>query len=436
MPIMPPAPGVDRVPAPLSPPVPVPSDRPLPPASQPRVPAAPLTAASRRPSAALQRRAIVVGVVLLIVAGAVFALRPKPVDIETARATVGTMRVTVDADALTRVRTHFTVAAPVTGLVQRIALREGDRVSAGQAVAVIATPPAHPTERRAAEARLDAADAGRLQASARLAEASATLAQAERDAVRARRLAEAGAVPDRDVETAAVVVASHRADLSAARAQLRVAAAELAQARTALDAAAGAGGTTTVRAPGAGRVLRIPERSARVVAAGAPLLEIGDPASLEVAADVLSSDAAAIQPGQEVLFRGWGGAPLRGVVRLVEPSARTRVSALGVEEQRLTVVIDLVAAPPALGDGYRLDASAIVWEGRGVLVIPASALLRAGERWELYRVRNGRASRQAVRIGHVGGGQAQVLDGLRAGDSVIVFPPDALRDGQRVRAEP
>ena len=182
-------------------------------------------------------------------------------------------------------------------------------------------------------------------------------------------------------------------------------------------------------------MLRVPERSARVVAAGTPLLEIGDPATLEVAADVLSSDAASIRAAQPVELRGWGGAPLRGAVRLVEPSARTRISALGVEEQRLTVVIDLLDAPATLGDGYRLDASIVVWQRDKVLAVPASALLRVGERWALYVVQGGRASRREVRVGHVGGGLAEITDGLRAGETVVVFPPDAIRDGARVKVD-
>ena len=180
-------------------------------------------------------------------------------------------------------------------------------------------------------------------------------------------------------------------------------------------------------------MLSVPQRSARVVAAGTPLLELGDPGALEVAADVLSSDAASVRAGQKVVLRGWGGTPIDGVVRVVEPSARTRTSALGVEEQRLTVVIDLSPVPDALGDGYRLDASIVVWEGR-VLTVPAGALLRDGDTWHVLMVRDGRALRRRVDIGHVGGGAAEVRSGLLSGDRVVLFPPDALRDGARVRA--
>jgi HlyD family secretion protein len=396
-------------------------------------------APSTTPARSLQRRSrrrariILLIVLLLTVTAVTFALRPSPMDVETSTAGVRTLRVSVDADAVTRVRQRFTVTAPLGGLVHRLALHEGDLVRAGDTLASITTQPVHSSERDAASARVDALRAGLLQFDARLAQADLALAQATRDEARARQLNAAGAIADRDVELATLTVVNRRAELGTAQAQRRMALAELSEARSALAAAIGTqGATTVVRAPAPGRVLEIPDRSARVVVAGSPLLELGDPGALEVAADVLSADAASVRVGQPVTLRGWGGAALHGVVRLVEPSARTRVSALGVEEQRLAVVIDLPDVPPALGVGYRLDASIDVWSGR-VLAVPASALLRVGETWEVFVVRNGRVQRQPMRVGHVGSGVAEVLGGLRAGDSVVVFPPDALRRGDRVR---
>ena len=382
-----------------------------------------------------RKRGIIAAIVILIGVLAWRALRPAAVDVDLARATVGAMQVTVDADAVTRVRAHFTVAAPVGGLLERIPLVEGDSVRRGDVVAVVMAAPADPTTRRVADARLDVARAARAQAGARAAQTVSALDQAEREAGRVRALAAAGALADRDVERAALTTDGYRRDLDAARAQERLTAAELDQAIAAADAAAGAkGAATLVRAPSSGRVLRIPERSARVVAPGAPIMEIGDPSALEVAADVLSSDAASIRSGQAVALRGWGGSPLIGRVRLVEPSARTRISALGVEEQRLMVVIDVPGAPAALGDGYRLEASVAVWQGSRVLTIPAGALLRAGDHWQLFVAESGRAHRRDVTIGHIGGGSAEVLSGVRAGERVIVFPSDAVEDGVRVRA--
>ena len=405
-------------------------------------PVPPAAAATPRPLARRPRqhphrvaRLVTGGVVLVVGGGIAFAMRPKPITVDMVTVSTGAMSVTVDVDAVTRVRDRFAVAAPVGGMVQRLSVREGDAVRAGDVVATITTPPVFPAERRALVARVDAARAARLEADARAAQAAQAVAQATRDEGRARMLLDAGGISDRDAELAALTLTIRRTELGTVQAQRRIAQAELTQARSALAAAIGSeGATTVVRAPASGRVLGMPERSARVVSPGTPLLTLGDPRTLEIAADVLSSDAASIRRGQAVNLRGWGGAPLRGVVRSVEPSARTRVSALGVEEQRLTVVIDVPNAPSILEDGYRMDASIVVWEAADVLTVPAGALLRDDDAWQLFVVREGRAQRVPVRIGHVGSGAAEVLGGVRRGERVIVFPPDGLRGGMRVRS--
>ena len=380
-------------------------------------------------------RLVTAGVVVVVVGGIAFAMRPTPLPVGLATISAGAMSVTVDVDAVTRVRDRFAVTAPVGGLVQRLTLREGDVVRSGDVVATIVTPPVFPTEQRALVARVEAARAAQLQADARVLQATQALAQATRDEARARVLLEAGGIADRDAELAALTLTYRRTELGTVQAQRRIALAELTQAQSALAAATGSeGAATLVRAPASGRVLGMPERSARVVAAGTPLLTLGDPRTLEIAADVLSSDAASVRRGQAVVLRGWGGAPLRGVVRSIEPSARTRVSALGVEEQRLTVVIDVPNAPSMLEDGYRLDASIVVWEAPDVVTVPAGALLRSDEGWQIFVVRDGRAQRVPVRIGHVGSGAAEVLGGVRRGEQVVVFPPDQLRAGMRVSA--
>lgn len=403
------------------------------------VPAAPAPAprTTTRPRNHPHRRARIVtaGVVLVLIGGIVYAMRPKPLPVDGAPVRVAPMQSTVEVDAVTRVRDRFAITAPVGGMVQRLTLREGDVVHAGQVVATIVTPPVFETERAAIVARLAAARAAQLQAESRVTQARQALAQAVRDHQRTRALLDAGGIAERDLELAALTETNRRTELGTADAQRRIADAEVTQSRAALAAATAAtGASALVRAPAGGRVLGMPDRSARVVAAGAPLLTLGDPRTLEIAADVLSSDAAAVRPGQTVMLRGWGGAPLRGSVRSIEPSARTRVSALGVEEQRLTVVVDVPDPPPALGDGYKLDASIVVWETPSATTVPAGALLRSDGGWDLFAIRNGRAERIPVRIGHVGGGVAEVLGGVRRGEQVVVFPPDALRSGMRVRA--
>ena len=379
-------------------------------------------------------RLITGGAVLVVAGGIAFAMRPKPMTVDAAPVRVGPMETTVEVDAVTRVRDRFAITAPVSGMMQRLTLREGDVVRPGQVVATIVTAPVFETERAALVARVDAARAAELQADARVTQARQALAQAVRDHQRSRALLDAGGIAERDEELAALTETNRRAELGTADAQRRIAVAELTQARAALASATSApGATAVVRAQAAGLVLGMPERSARVVAAGTPLLTLGDPRTLEIAADVLSSDAAVVRRGQTVMLRGWGGAPLRGVVRSIEPSARTRVSALGVEEQRLTVVIDVPDAPPVLGDGYRLDASIVVWETPSTLTVPAGALLRSDDGWKVFAIRDARAARVPVRIGHVGGGVAEVLGGVSRGEQVVVFAPDALRPGMRVR---
>jgi HlyD family secretion protein len=417
----------------LAVPIVVPAAAPTPAPAAPPPPARATKRARQHPHR--RARLITAGVVLAVAGGIAYVMRPTPMTVDAVPVRVGPMQTTIEVDAVTRVRDHFAIAAPVGGMVQRLTLREGDSVRGGDVVAAIVTPPVFATERRALVARVDAAHAARLQADARVTQATQALAQAVRDHGRARMLLEAGGIADRDAELAALTETNRRADLGTAEAQRRIAAAELTQAQAALAGATGSeGATTLVRAPAAGRVLGMPERSARVVAPGTPLLTVGDPRTLEIAADVLSSDAAAVRRGQTVILRGWGGAPLQGIVRSIEPSARTRVSALGVEEQRLTVIVDVPNAPPTLGDGYRLDASIVVWEGREVLTVPAGALLRSDAGWELFAIRDGRAQRVPVSIGHVGSGVAEVLGGVRRGERVVVFPPDALRAGMRVRA--
>lgn len=223
-------------------------------------------------------------------------------------------------------------------------------------------------------------------------------------------------------------------ELVAARAHAAAARAEVNQASAALLYAGGeTGAVVLVRAPSAGRVLRLAERSERIVASGATIAELGDTDGLEVVVDVLSCDAARICAAMPVSLDGWGGdGAVHGRVRRVEPAATTRVSALGVEEQRVNVIVGPVDPPASLGDGYRLDARIVVWDGRNVLTMPASALVRAGAGWAAYVVERGRARMRSVDVGRMAGATSEVVGGLAAGDRVIVFPSDRLHEGARV----
>lgn len=374
--------------------------------------------------------AVVVGIGALLLS----LLRPSRVPVETALVSRGPLRVTVDDEGTTRVRERFTITAPVAGRLERIEVREGATVAANQVVARIAPLPLDVQTRQLAEARLASAVALEREAATRVPQAKAAADQAERAAARRRALLEIGGVSRESVEQYELEARLRAEAAEAAGAAHDAARADVAAARAALVGAdARALPLVAMRAPAGGRVLRVPDRSGRVVPAGAPLLEIGDARALEVVVPVLSSDAVKVLPGACAELLEWGGDhPLEGTVREVEPSAFTRVSALGIEEQRVNVVIDVTAPPPALGDNYRVEARIVVWEADDVLLVPSSALGQEAGEWIAFVVRDGRAERRAVRIGERNGLDAQVLDGLAEGEDVVLFPSDLVRDGVRV----
>jgi HlyD family secretion protein len=363
------------------------------------------------------------------------ALRDRPLEVDTEVVRQGTLRVTVDAEGKTRVRDRYVLTAPVAGRLERIDLPEGAHVPAGAVVARIAPLPLDASTVRQAEARVVAAQSMARDAETRVRQSRATLDQERRSAGRVERLVAAGALAERNLEDATLTVRLREEDLAAAEARGRAAAADVEQARASLLAVGGGtpGSVVVVRAPAGGCVLRIPERSERVVAAGAPIAELGDPKALELVVDVLSSDAARVAAGALVVVDGWGDEEsLTGRVRTVEPAAFTRLSALGVDEQRVNVVIDMGHWPAALSDGYRVDAHIVVWEQPATTIVPVSALFRKDSSWAVFVVDNGQAVARAVRVGEQGPSGAQVLDGLRAGDRVVIFPSDQITAGRRV----
>jgi HlyD family secretion protein len=384
------------------------------------------------------------GVTLVAIAALVPLLRPSAVEVETGLVREGAMAVTVDADGRTRVRDRYVIRAPVAGRVARLALVEGAAVRAGDVVARIAPQPLDRAATEQARARLDAATTLTRDAAGRVTLAAATRERQQRELDRARRLLGAGAIAPRDAEAAQLAAQSAASDHATALERAQAAEADVRQARAALLALGdGDQAEVAVRAPAAGQVLLVPERSERVVAPGTPLMDVGDPRRLEVVVDVLSADAATICAGDRVRFGGFAGgaggdeaaAPLAGRVRLVEPSAFTKVSALGVDEQRVNVIIDLDRVPPALGDGFRLEAHVITWQTPKATVAPVSALVRDGDRWSVFVVRGGRARARPLALGHINGTSAEVLSGLAAGDTVVLFPSDRIRDGARVKPQ-
>lgn len=354
---------------------------------------------------------------------------PRADVVDVAAIDRGVVRSEVVDEGRTRVHDVYVVSAPVGGLLQRVMLEPGDAVARGQVIGSIA--PADP-------ALLDARVSAEASAAVAAAEASLRAAEAElelkrRDHQRVTQLA------DRDFASPAALDAAQAA-LSAARANVNARRAEVQRARAAAGGgSARARSVTSVRSPSSGRVLRLLQESEAVVPAGAPIMEVGDPADLEVVAEFLSEDAVRMRPGAAAFIEAWGGeAAIPARVSRIEPYAHTKIAALGVEEQRVNVILRLddPANAPPLGHGFRVDARVVLSEAADVLRVPVDALIRDGERWSVFRVSNGRARLTPVEVGEGSGQYRQVMRGLQLGDRVIVFPSEALSDGDRVRASP
>lgn len=376
----------------------------------------------------------------------VWGFLPTPVEVDAGAVDRGDLVVSIDHEGKTRVRNRYEVSSPLAGRLLRIDLRPGDRVEAGKTV-LATIEPADPElldvrARTQAKARVDAAVAGREQAQSELERARALHTQAARELDRAKGLRTRQNLTEQEFETAVFQELSRAAELRAAESAIRIAEFELAQARAALiltrPPSPGADETPRfeIRSPIDGVILRVFQESATVATPGLRLVEVGDPTDLECEVDVLSTDAVKIEPGQRVLFEHWGGpTPLHGRVRVREPAAFTKVSALGVEEQRVNIIIDLLGSPQeraALGDGYRVEARIVTWEGRDIIKAAAGALFRHGPDWAVYRIEDGRAALRTVTLGQGNGLETQVLEGLQPGDRVILHPSDRVTDGVAV----
>jgi HlyD family secretion protein len=370
----------------------------------------------------------------------VVALWPRAVSVEVTNVSRGPLVVTVDEEGMARVRHRFVVTAPVTGRILRIELQPGDRVRHGDVVARLqpATPPLLDARTRSeALAAVRRAEAALGSAQAEAQRAREALAHAQRELARSRRLTAAGA-------TAVQTLEAHEADASVAAATadaaafaVRAAAEELAQARVRIAPELSGASDVVVRAPADGVVLHRLRESEGVVPAGEPLVEIGDPRQLEIVTDLLSTDAVQVRPGAPAMIEEWGGnTTLHATVRRIEPAGFTKVSALGVDEQRVNVILDLASAEACeqLGDAYRVSARIVLWEGHDVLRVPTNALVRDGDGWAVYAVVGGRARRTTVTLGARTGQEAEVVDGLADGAAVISHPGDRVVDGVRVAA--
>lgn len=373
-----------------------------------------------------------------------WAFAPRPVEVEVGTVARGHFEATIDEDGKTRLRDRFLVSAPLAGVVTRIELREGDVVRAGDPVATL-TPTLSPMldERtlRAQQVRVDIAQANVEHAGARIEGARVALQQARNEAARSGQLATQGFVASSKLETDRLAVQAAQKELDAAIQQHHAAQHEVEEARAAVAAVTRPSQTRAfvLQAPVSGRVLRVVQTSEASVPLGAPLLELGDVSRMEVVAELLTTDALKARPGSAVRIERWGGdSTLAGRVRLVEPEAFTKVSALGVEEQRVRVLIDIVSPPgqwKALGDGYRVSVRIVTQERDQALKVPVSAVFPRADAqgMAVFVVDRGRARLVPVELGGRNGSEGWVLRGLTAGQRVIVYPPAGVRDGTSVR---
>ena len=375
---------------------------------------------------------------ILLLAGSVYLLVPAPSEVDTVQATRGPLEVTTSEEGETRSKERFVVAAPIGGRLMRIGLREGDAVKVGQVVAELAPLPLSAREQEEVIGRVAAARAAHREALERVRHAAEDYAQAQRERQRIERLVREHFLSPQAGEQAANLGITAGNELAAVQARANAAMEEVRVAEAGMLALREYKGRSSslvsVRAPVAGAVLGIPERSERIVSAGAPLLTIGNPRDLEIVVELLSTEAVKVRPGMPVRIEGWGGEQeIGGIVRLVEPHAFTKISVLGIEEKRANVIIDVIAPPAQLGDGFRVIAKIVLWRAEDAFKIPVSAIFRCGTAsWCVFSVTDGRASRREVRIGRRNAEDAELFDPLPQGTRIIRYPSSSLADGQRV----
>lgn len=392
------------------------------------------------------RRWILILVIGFLIASAIlYGFLPKPIPVDLAKVSRGLLRVMIEEEGETRVKERFVISAPVAGFMRRIKFDVGNPLKKGQIVAELEplrSDVLDPRSRAEAEANVSAAESSLKAAEEHSRAAEADAEYAKRKLERIKKLFVEGVIPKDQFEQAEAEAQRTEANRLSADASVKVARSELEKARSKLrysaaDIAPHSIKNVLIRSPISGRVLKIHRESEGVVTSGEALIDIGDPKSIEVKIEVLSADAVSIKAGMPVLFERWGGeSVLSGRVRVVEPAGFTKVSSLGVEEQRVLVIADITGSTEKLerlGDGYRVEARFIIWEGMDVLQVPASALFRKGKNWTVFVVKNNRAQQREVDIGHRTGLTAEVVSGLSEGEEVIAYPDDSIKEGIRVR---
>ncbi len=397
----------------------------------------------------VRRRRLLVAAVFAVgvVVFFAWALAPRPILVDMQPITRGLLTVEVTEEARTRVREVYTLSAPLAGRLERVEVEPGDPVRAGETVVARIRPTSPGLRDRRTQAELasvrDAAQAARDAAEADLRRAEAEQTRAQSDYERDQRLLARNTIAEARMDNTRAARDAARAARDAARSLLQAREADLSRAEAALIEPADdstwsddADCCIELHAPVDGVVLRLRQESETVLASGSMILDIGDPGDLEIYSEMLSNDAVLVEAGDRVRIDGWGGPELEGRVQRVEPAAFTKVSALGIEEQRVNVIIDIDAPREdwaGLGHDYRVDVHVEIWRGDDVVRAPDAALFRTGEDWNVFVVDSGRARRRAVTLGRTNGAEAEVMTGLELGDTVVAYPPDTLEDRGRVR---
>ncbi len=395
--------------------------------------------------APLRRKVLVIGIIIAVAAATVYGFLPRPVEVDLVTVSRGPLQITIEEEGRTRLKDRFVISAPTAGYLRRIGAKVGDKVRKGQIVATlepVRSQALDPRRRAEAEAAVLAAEAGLAAALEKAKVSQADADYIEKRAARFANLLTKGSVAKDQFDQTQADLKKARAAQDAAKAAVDGARADLERVKSTLrnfpaSGKEGGQGTVRVSSPIDGAVFRIYRESEGAVGMGEPLIDVGNAKNLEVRVEVLSADAVKIAKGTPVLFKRWGGEGiLTGIVRLVEPAGFTKVSSLGVEEQRVLAIADITAPPErwrALGDGYRLEAHFVVWEGKDVLQIPASGLFRSGKEWAVFVADSGKAHLRRVQVGQRNGLTAEILSGLKEGERVIAHPDDAVSDGVQIR---
>ena len=391
----------------------------------------------------LRRKILIISVILIVAFLLIYGFLPKTQEVDIAVVKRGSLQITIEEEGRTRLKDRYTLSAPTAGYLRRIQLRVGDPVQKGQVVAVLEplqSQALDPRSRATAHAAVASAEASWKAAMERERVAKADAAYLEQRLERLKALYNKGSIAKDQFDQIHAETQKAESLLLSVGAEVSLARSELERAKITLrnfSSVRESGNIVEVKSPVNGGLFRIYRESEGAVNVGEPLMDLGNSRDLEVRVEVLSSDAVKIQKGTDVLFKRWGkDEPLKGKVRLVEPAGFTKISSLGVEEQRVLVIADITSPPEhwsMLGDGFRMEAHFVIWQGQNVLQIPSSALFRTGNQWSVFVVENGKARKRLVEIGQRNGLAAEIISGLQENESTLAYPDDSINEGTKVK---